>query len=174
MIFTLGISQRLCWDLPTLHFASNPIYVNHVTQLEGLCSSSIKVATFFLLRMMQESPQQNLALLLTESQVWQTLNKVLKLINPSNLINFVASLVLKCNQRMRRHPNHDLKTNFYYTNPMWIHLQNQIENFSYVNLCILNLLALAAQWASRFFPNKHSWGGHSLYILGNTSNYKVF
>lgn len=119
-------------------------------------------------------PQQNLALLLPTFQVWQTLNKAIKLINPSSLINFVASLVLKCNQITKLHPNHDLKTNFCCMDPMWIHLQNQIENFSYVNLFILSLLALGAQWASRFFLNKHSWGGHSLYILKDTSNYRVF
>jgi hypothetical protein len=94
---------------------------------------------------MQELPQQNLAILLTESQVWQTLNKVIKLINPLSLINFVTSLVMKCNQRTKLHPNHDLKTNFCCTDPMWIHLQNQIEIFSYVNLCIFILLALGAQ-----------------------------
>jgi hypothetical protein len=134
MIFTLGQSQRLCWDLPTLHFASNPIYVSHATQLEGLYWSSIKVTTLFWFRMMQESPQQNLTLLLTKSQVWQTLNKALKLINPSSLITFLASLILICNQRMKPHPNHNLKTNFCCTDPMWIHLQYEIENFSFVNL----------------------------------------
>jgi hypothetical protein len=123
---------------------------------------------------MQESSQQNLALLLTKSQVWQTLNKPLKFINPSSLINFVVSFILKCNQRMRPHPNNDLKTSFCCTDAMWIQLQNQMEKSSYVNLCILSLLALGVQWASRFFPNKHSWGGHSLYILGDTSNYRVF